>query len=437
MHATDLIRQKRDGGTLDRAAIDAFIAGVTEGTLPDYQTSALLMAILLRGMNAEETALLTDAMVRSGVRVTYPGLAGTPVDKHSTGGVGDKTSLVLAPLAAACGAYVPMMSGRGLGHTGGTLDKLEAIPGFRTALSLDELKAAVRSIGCALIGQTSQIAPADRKLYALRDVTATVESIPLICASIMSKKIAEGIGGLVLDVKTGAGAFMKTPEASRQLAEALVAIGEANGVRTEALISSMDAPLGRAVGNANEVIESIETLKGNGPADLERLSVLLAARMLIVAGVSADEQDAESRVRGAIASGAGVEKLRQIIENQGGDPRVVDDYRRLPSAPDQAVVAAERAGYVATLDAEMVGRAAVALGAGRGRLEDVIDHGVGIDVVGPTGTAVRTGDAVFEIRHRNGRGIDTASALLRQAIRISDEAPASRALIVDRIQRGA
>jgi pyrimidine-nucleoside phosphorylase len=216
-----------------------------------------------------------------------------------------------------------------------------------------------------------------------------------------------------------------------------VAIGEANGVRTEALISSMDAPLGRAVGNANEVIESIETLKGKGPADLERLSVLLAARMLIVAGVSADEQDAESRVRGAIASGAGVEKLRQIIENQGGDPRVVDDYRRLPSAPDQAVVAAERAGYVATLDAEMVGRAAVALGAGRGRLEDVIDHGVGIDVVGPTGTAVRTGDAVFEIRHRNGRGIDTASALLRQAIRISDEAPASRALIVDRIQRGA
>jgi pyrimidine-nucleoside phosphorylase len=435
MHAIDLIRQKRDGGTLDRAAIDAFIAGVTDGTLPDYQTSALLMAILLRGMNPEETAHLTDAMVRSGVRVTYPGLDGTPVDKHSTGGVGDKTSLVLAPLAAACGAYVPMMSGRGLGHTGGTLDKLEAIPGFRTALSLDELKAAVRSIGCALIGQTSQIAPADRKLYALRDVTATVESIPLICASILSKKIAEGIGGLVLDVKTGAGAFMKTPEASRELAEALVAIGEANGVRTEALISRMDAPLGRAVGNASEVIESIETLKGNGPADLERLSVLLAARMLIVAGISGDERDAESRVRAAIASGTGVEKLRQIIENQGGDPRVIDDYGRLPSAPDQAVIPAERSGYVAALDAGLVGRAAVALGVGRGRLEDVIDHGVGIDVAGPPGTAVQGGDAVFEIRHRNGRGLETATALLRQAIRMSDEAPAPRALIVDRIQR--
>jgi pyrimidine-nucleoside phosphorylase len=435
MHAIDLIRQKRDGGTLDRAAIDAFIAGVTDGTLPDYQTSALLMAILLRGMNPEETAYLTDAMVRSGVRVTYPGLDGTPVDKHSTGGVGDKTSLVLAPLAAACGAYVPMMSGRGLGHTGGTLDKLEAIPGFRTALSLDELKAAVRSIGCALIGQTSQIAPADRKLYALRDVTATVESIPLICASILSKKIAEGIGGLVLDVKTGAGAFMKTPEASRELAEALVAIGEANGVRTEALISRMDAPLGRAVGNASEVIESIETLKGNGPADLERLSVLLAARMLIVAGISGDERDAESRVRAAIASGTGVEKLRQIIENQGGDPRVIDDYGRLPSAPDQAVIPAERSGYVAALDAGLVGRAAVALGVGRGRLEDVIDHGVGIDVAGPPGTAVQGGDAVFEIRHRNGRGLETATALLRQAIRMSDEAPAPRALIVDRIQR--
>jgi len=259
MRAVDLIRQKRDGGVLDRAAIDFFVTAVTDGSLPDYQTSALLMAILLRGMTPEETASLTDAMVRSGVRVSYPGLPGTAVDKHSTGGVGDKTSLILAPLVAACGAYVPMMSGRGLGHTGGTLDKLEAIPGFRTGLSLDELKTAVATIGCALIGQTSEIAPADRKLYALRDVTGTVESIPLICASIMSKKIAEGIGGLVLDVKTGSGAFMKTPEASRQLAESLVAIGEASGVRTEALITRMDSPLGREVGNACEVIAEPRT----------------------------------------------------------------------------------------------------------------------------------------------------------------------------------
>ena len=413
MRAVDLIRQKRDGGVLDRAAIDFFIAGVTSGTLPDYQTSALLMAILLRGMTPDETAGLTDAMVRSGVRVSYPGLSGTPVDKHSTGGVGDKTSLVLAPLAAACGAYVPMMSGRGLGHTGGTLDKLEAIPGFRTGLSLDELKAAVASVGCALIGQTSEIAPADRKLYALRDVTSTVESIPLICASIMSKKIAEGIGGLVLDVKTGTGAFMKTREASRALAEALVGIGRAAGVRTEALITRMDAPLGREVGNASEVIESIETLKGSGPAELEQLSVLLAARMLVVAGVASDDADAETRVRAAIKSGTGVEKLRQIIEHQGGDPRVIDDYARLPSAPDVEVVTAPRSGFVTGLEAENVGRAAVALGAGRERLEDVIDHGVGITVVAAPGTDVRARDAVLQIRHRGGRGLDVARTLLR------------------------
>ena len=433
MRAVDLIRQKRDGGVLDRAAIDFFIAGVTSGTLPDYQTSALLMAILLRGMTPDETAGLTDAMVRSGVRVSYPGLPGTPVDKHSTGGVGDKTSLVLAPLAAACGAYVPMMSGRGLGHTGGTLDKLEAIPGFRTGLSLDELKAAVASVGCALIGQTSEIAPADRKLYALRDVTSTVESIPLICASIMSKKIAEGIGGLVLDVKTGTGAFMKTTEASRALAEALVGIGQAAGVRTEALITRMDAPLGREVGNASEVIESIETLKGSGPAELEQLSVLLAARMLVVAGVASDDADAETRVRAAIASGTGVEKLRQIIEHQGGDPRVIDDYARLPSAPDVEVVAAPRSGFVTGLEAENVGRAAVALGAGRERLEDVIDHGVGITVVAAPGMEVRSGDAVLQIRHRGGRGLEVARTLLRQAVQIGDVAPATQPIVVDRV----
>src|SRR5829696_2063592 len=281
MRAVDIIMKKRDGGALSRSEIGFFIAGVTAGTLPDYQAAALLMAIVLRGMTAEETAALTEAMVASGVRVAFSGLRGTPVDKHSTGGVGDKTSLILAPLAVACGAVVPMMSGRGLGHTGGTLDKLEAIPGFRTALTLDEFRHAVSTIGAALIGQTGEIAPADRRLYALRDVTGTVESIPLISASIMSKKIAEGIGGLVLDVKTGDGAFMKTEERSRALAQSLVAIGEASGVRTEALITRMDAPLGRAVGNAMEVVESIEVLKGRGPSDLEELSVSLASRMLV------------------------------------------------------------------------------------------------------------------------------------------------------------
>ncbi len=433
MRAVDLIRIKRDGGTLDRAAIEAFVAGVTDGSLPDYQTSAMLMAILLRGMNADETAALTDAMVRSGVRVQYPGLPGTPVDKHSTGGVGDKTSLILAPLAAACGAYVPMMSGRGLGHTGGTLDKLEAIPGFRTGLTLDELKAAVASIGCALIGQTSEIAPADRKLYALRDVTGTVESIPLICASIMSKKIAEGIGGLVLDVKTGSGAFMKTPETSRALAEALVGIGRAAGVRTEAVITAMDAPLGRAVGNASEVIESIETLKGRGPEDLEELSVLLAARMLVVAGVTADEEDACGKVRAALSSGAGVEKFRQIIEHQGGDPHVVDDYARLPLAPDRAFVDAPRGGFLAGLEAENVGRAAVALGAGRSRVDESIDHGVGVRVLITPGQAVRAGEHVLEVQHRDGRGLDAAMTLLSAAVRVADAPPDRRPLVVGRV----
>ena len=436
MRAVDLIRLKRDGGALDRAAIDYFIRGVTDGSLPDYQASALLMAILLRGMSADETAALTDAMVRSGIRVEYPGITGTPVDKHSTGGVGDKTSLILAPLAAACGAYVPMMSGRGLGHTGGTLDKLESIPGFRTGLSLSELRRALSEVGCAMIGQTAEIAPADKKLYALRDVTGTVESIPLICASIMSKKIAEGIGGLVLDVKTGSGAFMKTLPDSRRLAESLVAIGVASGVRTEALITNMEAPLGRTIGNSIEVIECIETLKGRGPRDLEELSVLLAARMLIVAGVERDESAAIGRVNQALQSGAGVEKLRAIIEFQGGDPRVIDRYDRLPSASDRHDVAAKDDGYVTTLAAEDIGRAAVSLGAGRGKLDDVIDHGVGIEVVAPPGTPVRRGDPVLRVHHRAGRGLDEALGLLDRSVKIGGAPQSVQPLVVERVVAG-
>jgi pyrimidine-nucleoside phosphorylase len=433
MRAVDLIRQKRDGGALDRAAIDFFVSGVTAGTLPDYQASALLMAILLRGMSDEETAALTDAMVRSGVRVDYPDLDGIPVDKHSTGGVGDKTSLILAPLAAACGAYVPMMSGRGLGHSGGTLDKLEAIPGFRTGLSLDQLRRGLATVGCAMIGQTAEIAPADKKLYALRDVTATVESIPLICASIMSKKIAEGIGGLVLDVKTGDGAFMKTAAESRTLAESLVGIGVASGLRTEALITAMDAPLGRMVGNSLEVIESIETLKGDGPPELEGLSVLLAARMLVVAGLESDEQRAENRVRAALRSGAGVEKLRAIIDFQGGDPRVVDEYGRLPAAPDRHDITAPRSGYVSALRAGAVGHAAVALGAGRAALDDSIDPGVGIEIVSPVGAAVRTGEPVLRLHHRGGRGLSDAVRLLDGAVAMADASPPARPIVVDRV----
>ena len=433
MRAVDIIRQKRDGHALTRAQIEHVVAGVTAGTLPEYQTSALLMAIVLRGMTPDETAWLTDAMVKSGVRMTYPGVRGVPVDKHSTGGVGDKTSLILAPLAAACGAYVPMMSGRGLGHTGGTLDKLEAIPGFRTALTLDELRRAVERVGCALIGQTSEVAPADRKLYALRDVTGTVESIPLICASIMSKKIAEGVGGLVLDVKAGVGAFMKTIDDARQLARALVHIGVASGVRTEALITAMDAPLGRAVGNANEVIESIETLKGRGPAELEDLSVRFAARMVMLARICSDEESAHAAVRSALTSGQGVEKFRAIIEHQGGNPRVIDDYGLLPSAPDVERVTAERSGYVAALHAEAVGRAAVSLGAGRAKLDDVVDPGVGITVIAPPGTQVSARDPILEVRHRGGRGLPEAVALLTGAITIAHAAPSPGPLVLDAV----
>jgi pyrimidine-nucleoside phosphorylase len=436
MRAVDLIRHKRDGGTLDRAAIDFFVAGVTDGSLPDYQASALLMAILLRGMTPEETADLTDAMIGSGVRVTYGELPALPVDKHSTGGVGDKTSLVLAPLAAACGAPVPMMSGRGLGHTGGTLDKLESIPGFRTDLTLGELRAAVAAIGCAMIGQTAEIAPADKRLYALRDVTGTVESIPLISASIMSKKIAEGVGGLVLDVKTGGGAFMKTLEASRALAQSLAGIGRRFGVRTDALITRMGAPLGRMVGNSLEVIEALETLKGRGPGDVEELSVLLAARMLVLSEVAGDEMEAVARVRAALGSGAGLEKFREVVARQGGDPGALDDYGRLPSAPDRLTVAAPRAGYVAGLDAEAVGRAAVALGAGRARLDDPVDPGVGIEIVAPVGARLAEGDPVLIVHHGQQRGLDAALPLLRGAIHLADEAPPAEPLVIERILHG-
>jgi pyrimidine-nucleoside phosphorylase len=434
MRAVDLIRTKRDGGQLTPAEIEWFIAGVTDGSLPDYQASALLMAIVVRGMTAEETAALTDAMVRSGARVQYDGLAHTPVDKHSTGGVGDNASIVLAPLAAACGAPVPMMSGRGLGHTGGTLDKLESIPGFRTSLSLDELRRSMAAIGCALIGQTAEVAPADRKLYALRDVTATVESIALITGSIMSKKIAEGIGGLVLDVKVGDGAFMKTEADARALAHSLVDTGERAGVRTEALLTNMDTPFGRAVGNALEVVEAMEVLKGHGPEDIESLAVECAARMLVLSGVERDLTAASSRVSHALTSGAGVEKLRAIIENQGGDPRVVDDYSRLPTAPDREVMTAPRDGVVAVLRAEAVGRAAMGLGAGRDRIDAVIDPAVGLVVRAVVGTQVRKGEPIVDIHHRGGRGVAAARRLIESALEIADGPVPVRPLVLDRIQ---
>jgi pyrimidine-nucleoside phosphorylase len=429
MRAVDIIMKKRNGDVLSDREIRFFIDGVTSGTLPDYQAAALLMAIFLHGMTAEETASLTDAMVHSGIRVDLTDIAGVKVDKHSTGGVGDKTSLILAPVVAACGVKVPMMSGRGLGHTGGTLDKLESIPGFRVGLSLEEMKAALARIGCAMIGQTAEIAPADKKLYALRDVTATVESVPLITASIMSKKIAEGIGALVLDVKTGSGAFMKTEADSRRLAESLVSVGNASGVRTEAVITAMDAPLGYAVGNALEVIECIDVLKGGGPQDLIDVTLELAARMLVLGQVVNDRAEGRSRAAGAIASGAALQRFQAIIEIQGGDPRVVDNQKLLPCAPEQHVVVADRGGYVTRLDAELVGRASVALGAGRDRVDDPVDPAVGIVVKAKPAAAVWPGDAILELHFRDGDRLRAALSLATAAIDIGDE-PASDAPLV-------
>ena len=435
MRTVDIIMKKRDGHALERDEIVAFVNGVTSGAWQDYQASALLMAIVLRGMTPQETAWLTDAMVYSGIRVDLSDLPGVKVDKHSTGGVGDKSSLILAPIAAACGVPVPMMSGRGLGHTGGTLDKLESIPGFRTGLTLDEMRAALQRTNCAMLGQTSQIAPADKKLYALRDVTATVESIPLISASIMSKKIAEGIDALVLDVKTGSGAFMKTDADSRRLAEMLVSIGNASGVKTEAVITDMDMPLGVAVGNALEVIECLDILKGRpSAADLVDSTIELTLRMLLLGGVASDRADAERRVRDAISSGAALECFRRIVEGQGGDPRAVDDYSRMPVAPSRVVITADRAGYVARLDALLIGRASVELGAGRNRVDEAVDPAVGILIKAKPGTQVSAGDAVLELHYRDAAKLDAALVLARRAITIGDAPPVLRAIIVGEVR---
>ena len=430
MRAVDIIRKKRDGAALDRAEIDHFVAGATDGSWPDYQISALLMAIVLRGMGDEETAWLTEAMARSGARFDLQGLPGRKVDKHSTGGVGDKTSLVVAPLAAACGVTVPMMSGRGLGHTGGTLDKLESIAGFRVDFPAREIVDALADVGCVIVGQTRDIAPADRRLYRLRDVTATVESIPLITASIMSKKLAEGIDGLVLDVKVGCGAFMKSLGDAEQLARSMVRAGQLAGVRTEALLTRMDAPLGRAVGNAVEVIESIETLRGQGPRDLTELSVILAARMVAMADRAETIGDAERKVREAMASGAGLDRFRRMVARQGGDPGIADEPSRLGLAPGREYARAPRAGYVTGLDAMLIGRAAAALGAGRATAEDRIDHGVGIRVLASLGALVRTGESVLELIHRDGNGLHEATALAVRAIELGGAPPLPQPLLV-------
>jgi pyrimidine-nucleoside phosphorylase len=431
MRIVDLIIRKRDGRRLSRDEIDAFISGVTTGEIPDYQASALLMAIFLRGLDAEETGWLTDAMVRSGGRVDLSSLSGVKVGKHSTGGVGDKTSLVVVPVVAACGALVPKSSGRALGHSGGTLDKLEAIPGFRLGLTGDELIAQVRAIGCAFVGQSPTLAPADKKLYALRDVTGTVESLPLIASSIMSKKIAEGTDALVLDVKVGSGAFMKTFDDARRLAQTMVDIGGRAGLRTRAVLTAMDAPLGLAVGNALELREALETLKGQGPPDLTLLCRTLAAHLLVVGTLVPDLDAAGDRVDEAIRSGAAFDRFRSLIEHQGGDVHVVDDWDRLPRAERLETVSARQSGFVAGIHAEPVGRASMLLGAGRTRVDAPIDYGAGVVLRVKPGDRVSAGAALADAHVGRNAHLEAARSLLEDAFVISDHPPAASPLILD------
>jgi len=430
VRAVDLIQRKRDGGELSEEEIDFFVQGYTRGEIPDYQAAALAMAVFFRGMTAGETSALTESMMRSGEVLDLSDLAGPKVDKHSTGGVGDKTSLVLGPLAAACGIVVPMISGRGLGHSGGTLDKLESIPGFRVHLSLTEFRSVLAKCGIGLIGQTPEIAPADRRLYALRDVTATVESAPLMAASIMSKKMAEGIDALVLDVKCGGGAFLESEEEARELARTMIAIGRGMERRVVALVTRMDQPLGRSVGNALEIAESIETLKGRGPKDLESLSVELAAWMSHLSGGGSLET-ARARVREVLRSGAALDKLRQVIELQGGDPRVCDSRSRLPQARETVVVRSERDGRVSGVAARPVGQAAMLLGAGRETVDGAIDPAVGVVFHKKVGDPVAANEAIATVHVNSRARLEAALALLRGAIEVRPQAPQPRRLVID------
>lgn len=422
----ELIRTKRDGGTLDPEDIRAFIAAYSRDEVPDYQVAALLMAVYFQGLDPGELSAWTDAMLRSGEVLNLDHIPGAKVDKHSTGGVGDKISLPLAPIVAACGVRVPMVSGRGLGHTGGTLDKLESIPGFRTDLTVERYVEMVADIGASLIGQTAEITPADKRMYALRDVTATVPSIPLIASSIMSKKLAEGIDALVLDVKVGTGAFMTNEADARVLAQTMVAVGERMGKRVVALLTDMNQPLGVAVGNALEVRESIDILRGAGPDDTRTLTLTLARTMLELGGV--DPGGAER----AIADGSALRKFREIVAAQGGDVAAIDDPTRLPTAAHTTPLVADRAGYIAAIDTRAVGIAAGHLGAGRATKDDVIDPAVGLEICVRLGDRVEGGQPLVRMHH-NERGLDAATALLRAAYTIGDEVVRAGPLVIGRV----
>jgi pyrimidine-nucleoside phosphorylase len=429
----ELIAHKRDGGRLSDEDIQRVIVALGDGELADYQMSALLMAIFFRGMDDAETVALTKAMLHSGDVLDLSAVPGVKVDKHSTGGVGDKVSICLAPLVAACGVPVPMVSGRGLGHTGGTLDKLEAIPGFSVNLDTEAFRRIVADVGTCMIGQTSRIAPADKRIYALRDVTATVESIPLIVASILSKKLAEGIDALVLDVKVGRGAFMKTEKDARALAEALVRVGTAAGKRVTALLTDMTAPLGRTVGNAMETREAIDVLHGRGPADLVECTLALGAEMLRLGRVATTDDEARALLKKAIADGAAARTMERMIEAQGGDPRVVGDTGLLPSAAVKVGILAERSGFITGIDPLEIGLAAVAMGAGRTRVDQAVDPVVGIELDVARGDAIEAGAPLAHLHVRHADDANAVLARVRAAFEIGAEKKAIPALVMARI----
>jgi len=429
MNAVEIIQAKRDGGTLSTEQIRWVIGEYAADRIPDYQMSALLMAVFKVGLDADELAAWVDAMLHSGDVLDFSHVAAPKVDKHSTGGVGDKVSLPLGPMVAACGVAVPMMSGRGLGHTGGTLDKLETIPGFRTALDPPEFRALLARTGLVLAGQSETLVPADRRLYALRDATGTVESIPLISSSIMSKKLAEGLDGLVLDVKVGRGAFMKHPEESRTLAETMVGIGRSYGTPVRALLTDMNQPLGAEVGNACEVVESVEVLRGGGPADLVEVTYRLAEEMLVLGGVAADRTEARARLERAVDTGAAFDKLVEVVEAQGGDPAVIQDPSLLPAAPHHHEVPATRSGYLTRCDALDLGVAAMRLGAGRERKEDTIDPGVGLRVLAKVGDPVAKGQPLVRLAWADSGRLAQALPLVERALEIGEERVAPPPLI--------
>lgn len=429
MRAVDLIRKKRDAGEHSRDEINFLISGYTRGEIPDYQMSAWLMATWIRGLSRAEIAALTEAMLHSGEVVTFPELPGKKVDKHSTGGVGDKTSLILAPIVAAGGLSVPMISGRGLGHTGGTLDKLEAIPGFNTALTLADFRRVLKECGMALIGQTAEIAPADKKIYALRDVTSTVENVGLICASIMSKKLAEGIDALVLDVKTGSGAFMQKEEDAVRLAELMVETAQRMGKKAVALITDMDQPLGRFAGHSHEVIESLEVLKGRGAADLRDLSIELSAWMFYLGERTKSVDEGRVLAQKLIASGEALEKFRRGIALQGGDARVVDDYAILPQGKNRAEVKSATSGFLSATNCMEFGVALAMLGGGREKKEDKIDPGVGLEFHKSIGDRVATGETLVTIYYNSDAKLGEAKQRIADAFNITTQPPAARKLI--------